>query len=621
MKLIEGFETKAGGYLALLVVMIVAFLLYSRVLDFGYVWDDSILFVNKSDLLNNDLSWSLLSKPVLAGTTYLRPMVFLTFFAEFHLFGQHPYISHLVNLSFFICNTILLFLLAREMAFLKLKKQPNFLAFLASIIYLTHPALIESTAWISGRFDLVVTFFILLTSYVYVSRLSSFVKAILVAPLMFCGLLSKELGIVFPFLMFCLWMSIYSDGFSSIKSAVLCFFKANFYILFFSMLFVGFYFYLRVSSVNGLYNMIITQEYFVNVICKEYLPIKTLGFYFLESFAPFHYINILHPLNDFENQSYFESFMNGVAVLVSLYVCWVAFVYRTAASWLFIAYLTCLALVLNIIPLSIVGNIGHERFMTTALAFLAIAIVMVDWQWFENKLNSVAVHVSLSKTLLPAWLLYSVFTVSTVLPFWSSELQLWNWAFKYNRNSDLAHYNYLYAAYMAGKFDLIDKQVDEENKNSGGLSVPSQIIYANRLVAVGNREGLRYLEGVIYALPKFHDDQGGRSKIDGFLLTHNQLGGVYSTYASALIMFGCDPHKALAYTKIAEWYLDDGEKLPLYYQKSIIYSILGDHDQSVQIWNSQAGTAFYNKEILQAQAKAMLVLYKKNAVKHDGCAA
>ncbi|MCW8416183.1 hypothetical protein, partial [Pseudomonas paraeruginosa] len=70
--------------------------LYGRALGFDYVWDDSLLFLDKTDLLNLPLSWKLLAEPVLPGTSYLRPLVFLTFYVEFHAFGQSALISYAV---------------------------------------------------------------------------------------------------------------------------------------------------------------------------------------------------------------------------------------------------------------------------------------------------------------------------------------------------------------------------------------------------------------------------------------------------------------------------------------------------------------------------------------------
>ena len=91
---------------------VLVLLLYGQTLGFSYVWDDGIIFLDKNDLMVKPLSWGLLSQPVLEGTSYLRPVVFLTWFTEFHLFGQRPALSHAVNVGLFLLNVILLFQVA-----------------------------------------------------------------------------------------------------------------------------------------------------------------------------------------------------------------------------------------------------------------------------------------------------------------------------------------------------------------------------------------------------------------------------------------------------------------------------------------------------------------------------
>src|SRR5690554_7976652 len=104
---------KRSIFLSLLLLTGLATLLYGQALDFKYVWNDPLLFLDKTALINDPLSWSLLTEPVLAGTTYLRPLVFLTFYLEFNLFSQSPALSHAINLAIFIANIWLVFKIGR----------------------------------------------------------------------------------------------------------------------------------------------------------------------------------------------------------------------------------------------------------------------------------------------------------------------------------------------------------------------------------------------------------------------------------------------------------------------------------------------------------------------------
>src|SRR5690606_30756277 len=92
-----------------------AMALYAQSLSYGYVWDDTLLFVDKTALVNEPLSWALLSEPVLPGTSYFRPLMLLSMFTEFHLFGQQPAVSHAVNVGIFLINALLVYLLALQL--------------------------------------------------------------------------------------------------------------------------------------------------------------------------------------------------------------------------------------------------------------------------------------------------------------------------------------------------------------------------------------------------------------------------------------------------------------------------------------------------------------------------
>src|SRR5690606_193983 len=112
----------------LLIITGLAVLLYYQTLNFLYVWDDSLLFLDKTNLLNSPLTWDLLTEPVLPGTTYMRPLVFLTMYFEFNILGQSPKISHTINLIIFILNSWLVFLLCLMIAKNAKKSNPIFLA-------------------------------------------------------------------------------------------------------------------------------------------------------------------------------------------------------------------------------------------------------------------------------------------------------------------------------------------------------------------------------------------------------------------------------------------------------------------------------------------------------------
>ena len=76
-------------YFALIFIGVFVSCLYYPVLNAQYVWDDTLLIVTKTGLRENPLSWELISSPVLPGTSYFRPLIFLSWYWEFKFFGQN----------------------------------------------------------------------------------------------------------------------------------------------------------------------------------------------------------------------------------------------------------------------------------------------------------------------------------------------------------------------------------------------------------------------------------------------------------------------------------------------------------------------------------------------------
>ncbi|HBN8236501.1 TPA: hypothetical protein L3677_005848 [Pseudomonas aeruginosa] len=598
--------------------------LYGRALGFDYVWDDSLLFLDKTDLLNLPLSWKLLAEPVLPGTSYLRPLVFLTFYVEFHAFGQSALVSHAVNLIIFNFNAILVFWVCRRIAFLLERSLPELLGFLAAMLYVIHPALVESSVWVSGRFDLMVTTFLLLGVGIFLAEIKSgLFRVLLLSACMMAALLSKELGVVFPALILCVWMALNCSAEPIGRGLFFAACSKNFTVLFGLVLTVLFYFVVREFSAGGFYHSPLTTEYAKDAILYQRLPLEALKFYLLQSFLPFYSISPLHPVSEYQEGGVLLSALGQLCTLLLLLgVGYMAAYRRSVAAWLAIAYLVCLLPVVHIIPMTIGGNLGHERFLTAPLAFLAMSVVLVRYDLFFSCLRLARpAYLRVLTFATFVWLVAAGFTVNGILPMWSSEVSLWTWAYKDHPDFQYARYNYLYGASRFYRYDLVDKEVERLQRERGGLEVSEQLLYANRLIRTGDAEGMKYLEGVIYAFPKFHEEKDGRSAMKNFtLLTSMQMGGAYADYANALMIFKGDAEKALKYSVIAEWYLGKGELIPLMYQRSAIFYALGEYSRAERIYNEQERYRYYMKSGMRYNFSSLLKGFcKASSYKKESC--
>ncbi|MGV0886321.1 hypothetical protein V6760_05540 [Acinetobacter venetianus] len=582
-------------------IFIFSIFLYYSSLSGDYVWDDTLLFVNKINLVNEPLTWGLLSEPVLPGTTYFRPFVFLSWYTEFYLFGQNPFISHCVNLLLLIFNTFFVFILSLNIA-KKLDLNKGFLlSFIACFLYMIHPAIIESTAWVSGRFDQFVTFFTLIGLIIFVKNYFNVqrrkITDFFVGLSFFLALLSKELGVIFPILLLVFSLMLEVDFKDSYILTLKKIVNRNITILMILMIFFLFYMFLRVSAMHSVYHQGINENYFYEVIFKDLTPLYALKFYISQFFLPFYNITPLHPIAEFNlnniiNKTIVLLFFGGVLSLISYFI-----IKKSRLVWLFVAALTTIILVIHIIPLTIANNLGHERFMTLGIAFGCIGVVFMPYAKVAERLNIKPKIINIILiSVFVVWSLLAIITVKSVTPFWRTDFQLWSWMYKMHPNDPLSRYSYLYGAMSYQQYDLVIKYCEDYIKKHGALSVADQSVYASALMNVRNKDSIGYFQGVIYALPKFHE-KNDRFGANSFLMTSLQMGGVYNNYANALVLFNGDAKAALENSKIAEWYLTYDQMQPVFYYRAAYLYILGNYDEAYHLYDLQENKNSMRKTI------------------------
>ena len=180
-------------------------LAYLPVLNADYVWDDWQLFISNPALRLPELLWSALWEPILPGTSYLRPVALASFAAQFMTVGSDPGIAHGVNLFLHAANTLLVGLIAIRLTAAAGLAARAARILLAGLLYGLHPALIEMVAWVSGRFDLLVTFFALLALWGYLAW-AGWRRDLWVTACFLLAAFSKEMAATLPLLLFLLYL-------------------------------------------------------------------------------------------------------------------------------------------------------------------------------------------------------------------------------------------------------------------------------------------------------------------------------------------------------------------------------------------------------------------------------
>lgn len=125
------------------------------------------------DLLLANFTGTYLGIP---GTSFYRPVLGLSFFIDYLLFGTNSTGYHLTNIIIHAGNALLVFYLSRflETSFWS-ERKPGFAPLAAALLFAATPLHCEAVTWISGRADPLFTFFFLVS---YLLFLHSFHKGI-----------------------------------------------------------------------------------------------------------------------------------------------------------------------------------------------------------------------------------------------------------------------------------------------------------------------------------------------------------------------------------------------------------------------------------------------------------
>ncbi len=131
------------------------------------------------------------------GSFYYRPLSMLLWWLSYEFFGLNSTLHNLLNLSLHTINTFLVYLLLRE-----LFPQRGWMTLISSILFLFHPLSVSTSLWLSDRFDLLATMFILSAIYFFVKFRSSLEKKYFIFSIFstFLGILSKEMAYILPLL-------------------------------------------------------------------------------------------------------------------------------------------------------------------------------------------------------------------------------------------------------------------------------------------------------------------------------------------------------------------------------------------------------------------------------------
>ncbi|MCX8036953.1 MAG: tetratricopeptide repeat protein [Candidatus Sumerlaeia bacterium] len=182
-------------------IFLLAAAVFAHTTGHGFVWDDVPVIAENEFLKSAGAWWRCFTRDFGLEITrqpagYYRPLVFLSFWANYVLGGVAPSHYHLTNVLLHGANSVLVYaVIARLMGRLT--------GGLAAAVFAVHPVHAESVAFVAGRSDLLCAMFLLLT---VLATMQTFLAPVpkrrfwlaAAAGLYLAALLSKELAVALP---------------------------------------------------------------------------------------------------------------------------------------------------------------------------------------------------------------------------------------------------------------------------------------------------------------------------------------------------------------------------------------------------------------------------------------
>jgi hypothetical protein len=175
----------------------IGFLLYCRVLSFGFVYFDdyALIFHNFRFLSDTTSLFQAFRQGVFNlmpnSDAFYRPLLTVSLIADAVIGGRSPFIYHLSNIVWHLLASCLVFALLREMDHGRLG------SFVLALVFTCHPVLTQAVAWIPGRNDSMLTVLVLISFWFFLRYLSRGGRFDLASQLLFfaLALFTKETAV------------------------------------------------------------------------------------------------------------------------------------------------------------------------------------------------------------------------------------------------------------------------------------------------------------------------------------------------------------------------------------------------------------------------------------------
>src|SRR3989339_1323208 len=445
-----------SGIVPYIILSVISIIVFCNTLDNTFVYDDSVTIV-KNNLIKNWKNFHTLfsfNYFILSGELSYRPLVTLSYFIDYSLWGANPGGFHLANLLLQTANTILFY------TFLKRIIQVNTLAFLSTLLFTTHPILTETVISISYREDLLTALFFLIAFILYLkinkpffnkSKFLLYYLGSLFSYLL--ALFSKEMAITFPILLI-LFDIFYLPSGKPLQALIKK--LKGIYIGYFSV--TGFYLFIQFVLFRHVYIRLDQTKQ------SLFVMIKVLASYIKLLFLPSN-LNADYVVPQLTTG--IASFIISVLLITTITVLTIRLCKNNKQYWFFISWFFITLLpVSNIIS---IGNIMAERYLyIPIMGFSGIIGILVQKSNFKKPLATICSAIVI--------FILGVMCINRN-GIWRDEFTLWYSTSIREPNSARAHHNlgvvhsskdfYDYAEYEYKKTLEINPKDTEAHYNLG----------------------------------------------------------------------------------------------------------------------------------------------------------
>lgn len=421
---------------ALLILTVITLAVWSVTLQNGFVYDDNWFLLGnpwiKDIRFIPDIfaSSTMAFDPASAPSNTYRPMLYMLYMAEYHLFGTDPTGFHAVNILIHMANALLVFFIARRLFEIEGNDWKSFLPpVLAALVFSLHTVNSEVVNWVSAKTELSFTFFVLAALLMHLKNgNASLWRAAVSCGCFFAALLFKETAAVLPAVVFAFDISRLGTGARRHWKEYL-FYGAAFVV----------YFTLRISALGGVMHHkqveLSLAESLINVF-------PLIAAYFGKLLVPVN-LNALYEFHPVRSASELKV-LAGIGALV-LFIS-AAFLARRRPS----VFTGLSLIILPLLPVLYVPALSSaafaDRYLYLPSAGFAMIMAMVFMRAMKQGRSGVFAIVIAGFVLI----CYGAGSVQRSMA-WRSDYTLWGDTVRKSPYNSNAHYNFAWACQSRGE--------------------------------------------------------------------------------------------------------------------------------------------------------------------------